>query len=103
MGSILRMDCVECDYETELYLGEGMMGIEYEAYGCPTCREIVAVACTPPSRSRVSDIAANGARCPGCGGKEFVHVHWLGDAQDRLVECPRCGGWAPVEPWGIWD
>jgi hypothetical protein len=100
MGSILSVECAGCDYETELDVGVGMQGIEYEAFECGTCRDLVAVAITPRRRD---EPGAPAARCPGCGGEEFLPVRWSGDEGGRLVECPRCRGWATVMPAGIWD
>jgi hypothetical protein len=100
MGAILRVDCVDGGYEAELNVGVGMQGIEYEAFECETCRDLVAVAITP---RRPDEPAAPTARCPGCGGEELMPARWSGDEGERLVECPRCRGWATVMPAGIWD
>lgn len=104
MGTILSIDCLNCAYSTEVYEGEGEMGIQNDPMECRRCEEIVAVpTCFDRGAlDRLGEEVELG-RCQSCGGDEFQTISWFGDERGRLIECPKCRGRAAVENAGIWD
>ena len=105
MGTILRVECLDCSYSTELFEGMGMLGVEMTPTECRWCRELVTVPISPePEAHRdVSGAEIAYGRCGICRGDDLLPIAEFWDGHGRLLECPKCRGRASVDDGGIWD
>lgn len=124
MGVILRVNCISCGLDAELYVGGGLRDcraetalsaagndqrlaaalqegarfrIERRVSVCERCRKpVTAVRVTYRQPGRAAHIMA--PRCPDCAAR----LLWPKENPDR-ISCPMCGEIIPLTIAGHWD